>query len=515
MIGRPLLTPDAARARDREAIALGVPGIVLMENAGRGATDVLLRELGAHLRAPLVIGGTGQNGGDAWVVARHLAARGVRCRVLLVGDVAKIAGDAAIALRALEAVGIAPEHVTSLDRLAPLDAALASATVVVDGLFGTGLDRPLEGLARGVVERLAACGLPCLALDLPSGVCGRTGQILGAAVRADVTVTFDALKRGLHQFPGVTHAGRVVVVDIGIPGPRTADAWVVDRETLAAVRRRRPQDAHKGTAGRVLVVGGSPGRTGAALLAGLGALRAGAGLVTLAARGAARTALDAKVTELMTREVPEALEAGVAAVLADAAQVDAAVLGPGLGADDAARRFVRRIAQELPVPAVLDADALNAFASDDGAAVASLARAAAPRILTPHPAEAARLLGVDVPTVQRDRYDAARRLAVASGQVVVLKGARTVIAGEQLVVCAAGTPALGVAGTGDVLAGVIGAQLVEASRHGDAPFWAAWTGALAHALAGERAAGGRDRGLLAQEVAEAVSFVLGACAAEK
>jgi NAD(P)H-hydrate epimerase len=509
MIGLPLLRRDEARARDREAISAGVPGIVLMENAGRGATDALVRELGAHLEAPLVVGGTGQNGGDAWVVARHLAARGVRCRAVLVGDPGRVAGDAAIALRALEAVALRPEVVSDATRLGALDAALASATLVVDGLFGTGLDRPLEGLARAVVERLVASRLPCLALDLPSGVCADTGAILGAAVRADVTVTFDALKRGLHQFPGAAHAGRVLVADIGIAGPRAAEAWLVGADALARERARRPEDAHKGVAGRVLVVGGSPGRTGAALLAGLGAVRGGAGLVTLAARGAARAALDAKVVELMTREVPEALEAGVAAVLADAGRTDAAVLGPGLGEDEAARRFARRLAVELPVPTVLDADALNAFSSDEGAALANLARAVAPRVLTPHPAEAARLLGSDVQSVQRDRYDAARKLASVTGHTVVLKGARTVIAGEQLFVCAAGTPALGVAGTGDVLAGVIAAQLVEAARRRKGAFWAAWTGALAHALAGERAAAGRDRGLLAHEVAEAVSFVLG------
>jgi NAD(P)H-hydrate epimerase len=259
----------------------------------------------------------------------------------------------------------------------------------------------------------------------------------------------------------------------------------------------------------VLVIAGSPGRTGAALLCGLGAIRAGAGLVTLAARGAARAALDAKVVELMTREVPEALEAGVGAVLSDASRAAGAVLGPGLGLDDGARAFVRRLVIELPIPTVLDADALRAL---DESTLASLSKALAPRVLTPHPAEAAALLGVSTEDVQADRFAAAERLASVTRQIVVLKGARTLVAMQgQVVVCDRGTPALGVAGTGDVLAGVIGALLAD-TRATDAvaAYLAAWRGVVAHALAGERAAQGRDRGLFASEVAESVSFVLAA-----
>jgi NAD(P)H-hydrate epimerase len=510
MTGRPLLSRAEARACDASLIASGIPGIVLMENAGRAATDILVHELGSSLGAPLVVGGTGQNGGDAWVVARHLVARGLPCDVLLVGDPGQVRGDARLALDALRALGIRPTEIRSEPEIEPLARALARASVVVDGLFGTGLDRPLEGLARRAVELVAASRLPCLALDLPSGVCADTGRVLGASVPATVTVTFHGLKRGLYQHPGATRSGRVVLADIGAPPPRRADAALVGSEELGGARTARPRDAHKGSAGHVLVVAGSPGRTGAALLAGIGALRAGAGLVTLAARGAARAALDAKVVELMTREVPEALEAGVAAVLSEASRVESAVLGPGLGDDDTSRRFARRLALELPIPTTLDADALNAFASDDGGVAGQLTRAVAPRVLTPHPAEAGRLLGVTTEEVQRDRYASARRLADLTGQVVVLKGAHTVVAGAELVVCERGTPALAVAGTGDVLAGVVGALLAEdARRPGARTFDAAWRAVVAHALAGERAAAGRDRGLFAREVADAVSFVLG------
>ncbi len=512
MIGRPLLTRAEARAADRTLIDGGVPGIVLMENAGRAATDVIVRELGSNLARPLIAGGIGQNGGDAWVVARQLHTRGIACDVVLVGDPQRVTGDAALALAAMRAVGITPRVIREA---ADLDAYVDRCSLVVDGLFGTGLDRAIEGALREVVERLDAWRVPRVALDLPSGVCADTGRVLGAALRADLTITFHAHKRGLHHAPGLGLAGRVVVVDIGAPAPVAADAGLVGERALADHTRARAIDAHKGTGGHVLVIAGSPGKTGAALLSGLGAMRAGAGLVTLAARGSARAALDAKVIELMTREVPEALEAGVGVVLADSARCASAVLGPGLGLDDTTRAFVRRLAIELPVPTVLDADALRAIADD--ASLAALSKAARPRVLTPHPAEAAALLGSTTEAVQSDRFSAAQRLATVSRQCVVLKGARTIVATHDgsMVVCDRGTPALGVAGTGDVLAGVIAGFLAETrAPNASSTFTHAWRGVVAHALAGERAAAGRDRGLFASEVAEAVSFVMGSLASD-
>ncbi|MBX7193958.1 MAG: NAD(P)H-hydrate epimerase, partial [Sandaracinaceae bacterium] len=333
MTSRALLTRTEARLADRTLIEGGVPGIVLMENAGRAATDIVIARCKDALPHAVVVGGVGQNGGDAWVVARHLVARGIAPHVLLVGDPSRVAGDGALALAALRAVGIEPEILRRPDDLARLGTHRAQATLIVDGLFGTGLDRPIEGLVREAITELDGWPCPRVALDLPSGVCADSGQVLGVALRADLTITFHAPKRGLHAPPGVKLAGEVVVADIGVPRPSSARASLVGETELRAHTSPRAIDAHKGTGGHVLVIAGSPGKTGAALLAGLGALRAGAGLVTLAARGAARAALDAKVTELMTREVPEALEAGVGAVLADASRSAAAVLGPGLGLD--------------------------------------------------------------------------------------------------------------------------------------------------------------------------------------
>lgn len=492
-----LASSAEARRVDQRALDQGLSTLLLMENAGRGATDVVRARHGDALARPLVIGGVGQNGGDAWVVARHLLSHGVRPRVALLGPRGSVKGDAATNLAALGAYGVSIVDVTGRDVLRAL---LDGASLIVDGIFGTGLTRPIEGWTAEAFEMLDATGLPVVALDLPSGISADTGAVMGVALHAATTITFGVDKRGLHQHPGVDHAGHVLVESLGIPEAAATNVERLVAHDLARLVPLRARDAHKGIAGHVLVVAGSPGHTGAALLAALGSQRMGAGLVTIAARGAARAALDAKVIEAMTVEVPEALEAGVAAVLRECTGKKSAVVGPGLGLDATAQAYAIRLALELPVPAVIDADALTALAADPGA----LKSARGPRVLTPHPGEAARLLGSTSSAVQVDRYAAAVALAERTGQVVILKGARTIVAapGGRMAVIAAGTPALASGGTGDVLAGATAAMLATAE-----PFDAACAAALAHGDAAERAAA-TDRGLLAREVADALPRAL-------
>lgn len=481
----PLLTREASRAIDRELIDAGVPGVILMENAGRGAADAIEARFADRLDRVVVVGGTGQNGGDAWVVARRLCAHGNRPRAFLAGEREKVEGDARINLDALEAVGVPVEPRDALD------GALADATLIIEGIFGTGLDRPVEGWRVGLIEQLEAAAAPLVALDLPSGVDADTGAVLGTAVTAALTCTFAGHKRGLWQGEGRARSGEVVLCDIGVPGPRADDALLALSDAAGWLPARAFDD-HKGGAGHVLVVAGAPGTTGAAVLCGYGALRGGAGRVTLAARPEAREALDRKVVELMTAELgalPELAE-GKASL----------VVGPGLGLDEAGRALSLEAATRIAAPAVLDADALTAIAREG---IEILREAAGPRVLTPHPGEAGRLLGISAAEVQADRYGAAEALAEASGQVVVLKGAGTIVASEgRLAVCPLGTPALGVAGTGDVLAGVIGAALAVVD-----PYEAACAAVLLHARAGELAAT-TDRGLFAREVADHVPAAL-------
>ena len=477
---QPLLTREAVRALDAAAIQKGVVGRVLMENAGRGATDVLLEALGEHTRAITIVGGPGQNGGDAWVVARHLRTRGIDCRAILVADLAKVRGDARANLDALEALGVDVEIVV------PAQAGsvrLEGSSLIVDGLFGTGLDRPIAGGYATLIDEIANTHAPVLALDVPSGVDASTGQRLGAAVQADVTATFAALKAGLFQYPARGLAGEVHLVDIGVPPAVGADLWLIEDDDCRSWLGHRMADAHKGSAGHVVIIGGH--KPGAAQLAACAAMRAGAGWVSLVGAPAPRP-------EIMVVDDPnDALMNGKGAF----------VLGPGLGLDARGRELAEQLALELEAPGVLDADALS-FWAERG--LEGLKSAAAPRVLTPHPGEAARLLGITSAEVQRRRYEVAAELAERSGQVVVLKGAGTIVASERLQrVSDAGTPALGVAGTGDVLAGVIAALLLSLPAADAAAAGVHW-----HARAGELAAEA-DRGLFAGEVADALPRFLG------
>lgn len=494
----PLLRRDAVRALDERAIERGVPGLVLMENAGISATEAIVRRFGDRSDRVVLVGGGGQNGGDAWVIARQLIVRGFAPRAIVISsDTARIGGDAKANLEALRTL-VGEVDGASLEEVAPehFGGVHLHGSLLIEGIFGTGLDRPVEGAYADVVRRLDDASMPLVSLDLPSGIDADTGQVLGVAPHAELTVTFGAHKRGLHQFPAVAHAGEVVLGTIGVRPPAAADAGLIEDRDVAAVVQPRPRDAHKGTAGHVVVVAGSPGTAGAALLCGRAAMRGGAGLVTLATRS---PNIDDRVWEIMSAALGEEPADAVALV---AETATAAVVGPGLGTDDEGLELARALALESEKPIVLDADALTAFAGD----VEALREAAGPRVLTPHPGEAGRLLGASSGEVQADRYAAAAELAKRAGQVVALKGARTVVSdGERFRVCPAGTPAMGVGGTGDVLAGVTGALLCEDRD----PFDATWASVHLHALAGERAASA-DRGLFARELADALPATLAA-----
>ena len=502
----PLLSRRAVRDLDRDAVdRLGVPGLVLMENAGRGAFEAIDKRFGDALERVVIVAGPGQNGGDGFVVARHLVWAGRAPRLFLLGEASALTGDAAhnlVALRALEL----PCSELRAGELSALEAALGDATLIVDAIFGTGLTRSVTGLFAEVIALMQSRRAPIVALDLPSGVDADTGAVLGVAPKAALTVTFAAHKRGLHQHPAAALTGEIVCAPIGVPIARAvidSSAALLEARDVSDWIGPRAPDAHKGSSGHVLIVAGSPGRTGAALLSGLGALRAGAGMVTIATHAAARVALDQKVIELMTEALPSELDDAVAVVHELAKTRQAVVLGPGFGTDAACIAFLRTLALELPVPCVLDADALAALGTDH----AFLQRAAAPRVLTPHPGEAARMLGSTSSAVQANRFAAAQTLANQTSSIVVLKGSRTVIAAPNAPprVCPTGTPAMAVAGMGDVLAGALGALLAQTE-----PLTAACAAVYLHGLAGQLATP-HDRGLLASELAACLPAALAAC----
>ncbi len=503
----PVLSRGQMRAFDAHAIeACRVPSLLLMENAGRGAADVAVSELlggDASGARAVVVCGTGNNGGDGMVIARRLAVHGAKPVVFLAGIAAKLTPDARANCDAWRGIGgdvvEIPEGPT-----ADLAGALSSADLVVDALFGTGLTRAIDGHLADVVRAMGGGAAPVLAVDLPSGLDADTGVVLGVTVRADVTATFAHRKLGLLTPSGARWAGRVVVVDIGVPaslaaqlGPLRHLVGMIEPRDLGAWTSARAPGVHKNAAGHVLVVGGSEGRVGAPQLAARGAMRAGAGLATIATWPAAAASIDGQILEAMTLRIEpgkigDAIDGAVAGK-------QAVVVGPGLGVGDDGRAVVERLLAAWHGPLVIDADALTILASRPRVPD----RAVWP-ILTPHPGEAARLAKTTAQAIEADRFDSARGLASSTGAVVVLKGAHTVIAAPDgaMAVSPVACPALATAGSGDVLGGVIAALACSL-----APFEAACAGVLLHGLAGEawaRAHGGADRGLLASEIADAI-----------
>lgn len=487
---QPVFSAEEMRRLDRRAIdELGIPGATLMENAGRGAAAALrawLPTVGLRGTARVVIVcGKGGNGGDGFVMARHLKRSGARLAVWLAAPPSEIGGDARAKLAALEQSGVKPRPVHDVAAVP-----FADADVVVDALLGTGSRGAASGVTAQLIERMNAAGRPIVALDIPSGLPADGGPPPGPAIRATLTATFAGLKRGLVTGPGVDFAGRVVVVPIGVPPAevrRDVGTFVIDPGDVARLLPPRPRGAHKGTYGHLLIVAGSLGKTGAAALAARAAMRAGAGLVTVATPQSQQPVVAALVLEAMTDALPETPSHTVASkardVIAELARTrDAVALGPGLGLDADTQTLVRDLVRDLPHPLVVDADGLTALAGRPDV----LRGAPAARCLTPHPGEMARLLGVGVGEVERDRIEAARGFATGHGAYVVLKGAGTVIAAPagDVFVNSTGNPGMASGGTGDVLTGIVGALL----GRGLPPLAALQAGVYLHGLAGDLAA---------------------------
>ncbi|QWV96293.1 NAD(P)H-hydrate dehydratase [Geomonas nitrogeniifigens] len=471
---------------DRRAIGeFGVPGLELMERAGRGCADVIEEAFGeGEARRAVIVAGKGNNGGDGFVIARLLAERGWETPVLLLAAPEVVTGDAADNLARVDSAmvksvpgGILPEQDL-----------LKSATVIVDALLGTGMNSEVAGAYGEAIDLINAAGVPVVAVDIPSGVDAATGKVLGRAVRADITVTFALAKLGNVLYPGAELCGRLVVADIGMPDAVVAEAegaQYVDLACAAGLFRPRGTTAHKGSSGHCLVVAGSTGKTGAAAMAANSAQRAGAGLVTLAVPAALNPVLEQKTTEAMTIPVgPERsgyLRAGsFAEILAAAAVRDVVALGPGIGTNPSTIYLVHSLLAALDKPLVLDADGLNAVALKPELLLARQDRIT---VLTPHPGEMARLARCSVPEVEADRIGCARAFATNYRVYLILKGARSIIAGPDgsIAINGSGNPGMASGGMGDVLTGVVTAFLGQ----GYHPFAACQLGAFVHGHAAD------------------------------
>ena len=487
---RPLLTPEQMAEADRAAIDAGAPSSVLMERAGRAVARAALRVAGGRYgRRAVVVCGKGNNGGDGLVAARVLEREGLSVSCLLLEEPSSLSGSARKQFEKLVAAG-------SSWRSFP-ETVLPTCDVVVDALFGIGFRGPVPPPVARAIAAINSAGAPVVAVDIPSGVEAATGKTHEPSVRADVTVTMGAEKLGTALPPGALLAGVVEVADIGIP-VSSCDAWLPEPPDLLRAWPIRPPDAHKRSAGSVAVVGGSSGMGGAVALSARAALRAGAGYVTVVTTNEVEPAVAALLPEVLTRAGgTRELDAGALERAADTLErADAVAVGPGLGRGDDAAALVRK-ALDLPKPLVLDADGLNVLEGD----AERLKTRSYPTVITPHPAELARLLGWTTREVQGARLHAVHEARERFGCVVLLKGYRTLIADPtRVVVNPTGGPELATAGTGDVLTGIVAALIAQ----GLDPFVATWAGAFAHGVAGTAATADNGAPVVALDVAEAL-----------
>jgi NAD(P)H-hydrate epimerase len=492
---RPILTPAESSALDRESRDRGVTVEFLMENAGRAVARAAAAVAGGmYGRRAVAVCGKGNNGGDGLVAARYLARWGLGVTAVLLEDAGSLREPSATNLRLLQETGARIRSASSLTR------ELARADVALDAVFGTGFRGVPEDLHAEAIEALNGSGVPIVAVDIPSGVNGETGEIAGEAVWAVATVTFGAAKPGLVFHPGAERCGLIEVVDIGFPRDLVrSDLLLVEGNDVAGWWPRRRPDGHKRASGVVLVVGGSRGMTGAVSLMAGSAYRAGAGLVTVAVPQSILSAVQQGLTEATFVPLPETAEGTIAdaalATLKDRLDgFDAVAVGPGMTTNDETAAFARSLVRSSPTPVVVDADALNAFAGQSH----EVAERQSEAVLTPHAGEFTRLAGGSPRDLTEDRIGMLRKLAAEVRAVVLMKGSPTLVAqsGGEVRVMTSGGPVLSTGGTGDVLTGMIAALLGRGLLPADAAAAAAFT----HGVAGELAATEFGEGAVAGDV---------------
>jgi NAD(P)H-hydrate epimerase len=467
-----VLNAAQMREADRRTIdEIGIPSLVLMENAGRQVVAAIEAMHGDLLESQVaVLCGRGNNGGDGFVVARTLVQRGVGVSVFLIGRVSDVRGDARTNLEILGRLGLTVVEIADSQAWELHFSEVGDCSLIVDAIFGTGLNAPVSGLIESVIADVNASGITVVSIDLPSGLSADAADPIGESIEADTTVTLGAPKLPLVLPPAETRSGDIVIADIGIPaevvesldGPRVV---LLTRSSMREIVTPRAPESHKGDFGRVLIVAGSRGKTGAAHLAALGALRSGAGLVTVATPVSCQAVVASMGPEYMTEPLDEAAGGGGGLDPEGADHVlelarDVLAIGPGLGQAPATQRFITTLVDRATMPLVIDADGLNAFTAHPDRLAGREGRDV---IITPHPGEMARLVGMSTDEVQSSRLEIARNFAVAHHVYVVLKGHRTLIATPdgQVFINPTGNPGMATGGTGDVLTGMIAAWLAQ------------------------------------------------------
>ncbi|MGI6712124.1 MAG: NAD(P)H-hydrate dehydratase [Bacillota bacterium] len=503
-----LVTAEEMRFLDQAAInEYGIPGIILMENAGLAVVNTIKDHFKGNVaqKRIIVFAGKGNNGGDGFVVARHLYNAGADVKIFLLCRPEELQGDAAINWKIIRKMNIRYQVVINERDINLVKIGLMYSELIVDAIFGTGFQGAVQGMAANVIQLVNEAGKPVVAVDLPSGVEANTGCVWGACIKATYTVTFALPKIGLVLDPGARFTGKLVVGDISMPpqliAQKNISRFLIDAEWCQSRILKREVDSHKGSYGHVVIVGGSPGMTGAVVLAASAAVRSGAGLVTAAVPQGVNSIIEVKVTEAMSYPLPETGDGtlGLAAqkIIEGIVSQKTLVIGPGISRQAETLELVQSLAANIPCPCVIDADALYALTGCSEL----IKKSSYPVILTPHPGEMAQLLGISIEKVQDNRVEIAQKTARAWNAIIVLKGAKTLVATPEgnLYVNSTGNPGMATGGTGDVLAGMIGAFMAQ----GINPEEAAALGVFLHGLSGDSVASFKgQRGLAAGDLVD-------------
>jgi NAD(P)H-hydrate epimerase len=497
------------RSADAAAIEMGIPAIVLMENAGRSVFEEIARRWSRKdVDRVIIIAGKGNNGGDGFVAARHLWNAGYDVSVYLIGRTSEVKDHARVNLDIIIAMGLPIRVVLDGTDLEVLRAELncKKPYLCMDAVFGTGLSKEVKGINRAVIECMNDSSMPVISVDIPSGLNADSGLPLGIAVRASLTVTFGYPKVGLVLANGVPYTGELIVKDISIPRIVEDDSWKVKLmkpDILENIPIRGPE-AHKGDFGRVAVYAGSPGFTGAACLSSEAALRTGAGLVTLCVPAGLNPIMEIKLTEAMTRPLGIATDfhfslTMIVEAIDSLKKSDSVIIGPGIGTSEEVHEFVYELIGNCDKPMVIDADALSILA-------AGHRELKFPGVLTPHPGEMSRLIGWDSQSISRDRIGAAVECALKYRAVVVMKGFRSVIVSPDgdIAINPTGSNSMATGGMGDVLSGIIGALLAQ----GLSGFNAACLGVYIHGLASDMVSETMARGQIASDLLVKIPQIL-------
>ncbi|MBF0303691.1 MAG: NAD(P)H-hydrate dehydratase, partial [Desulfamplus sp.] len=493
-----LVTAKQMQNIDRRTIeSFGIPGQVLMENAGRGAIDIFFKIFpDLTSKRVSILAGHGNNGGDAFVMARYLMEKDISIQTFLLSTIDKVTGDAKANLNLFEklAASNSKEGVIEIpdkNSFERLKDRIISCDIFIDGILGTGLNSDVRGLFKDVIETVNSLSKPVFSIDIASGLNSDTGQPMGVSIRAVATATFGFAKTGQILHPGKELSGKLEIIDIGIPkfiaDREKPSVNLIEEKSVQAIFRLKPREAnsHKGNYGHLLLVAGSTGKTGAAALAANSAMASGAGLVTLAVPESINSTMEPQVTETMTFPLPEnqrgqishtALNLIIKNLVKDKRVV---AVGPGLGIDDSTIRVVHGMVEEISLPMVIDADGLNAIAVNPYI----LKSRKSPTILTPHPGEMARLTGKSTAQIQENRVETATIFAMEFNVIVVLKGASTIIAlpNGTVHICPTGNPGMASGGMGDVLTGMIAGFVAQ----GFEPSEAVIAGVYTHGLCGD------------------------------